>query len=307
MVVPIFNEAETLSALVAELSRAMEDFGRSWEAIFVDDGSTDGTLDRLRELQSSYGNLTIVRLRRNFGKAAALNAGFRHARGAYVVTMDSDLQDDPAEIQLLVRKLEEGYDVVSGWKLHRRDPWSRRLLSKGFNLLVARATGLKLHDVNCGLKAYRREVVIGIRLYGELHRLVPVLAHFDGYSITEIAVHHRPRVAGRSRYGLERYLRGFLDLLTVAFFGRYGYRPLHLFGGLGLLSSFAGFIVCAYLSVLKVLGQAIGHRPLLVLGALLIVVGIQMLMMGLVAEMLLRFREERVARENEISRVYPAA
>jgi glycosyltransferase involved in cell wall biosynthesis len=303
VVVPIYNEAQTLSALLAELASAMNALGRTWEVVLVDDGSTDETFDLLSDLPSSYDNVTVVRLRRNFGKAAALNAGFYYARGDLVVTMDSDLQDDPAEIGALLSKLDEGYDVASGWKVRRCDPWSRRVLSRIFNRLVVRATGLALHDVNCGLKAYRRSVIESIRIYGELHRFIPVLAHFEGYRITEVPVNHRPRVSGRSRYGLERYLRGLFDLLTVTFFGRYGYRPLHLFGSLGVLSSVAGFGICTYLTGLKLAGHAIGHRPLLVLGGLLVVVGLQMLMMGLIAEMLTRSHEQRSGPEKDVAAI----
>ena len=199
--------------------------------MFVDDGSTDGTFAALTRLHAAHDNVRIVRLRRNFGKAAALQAGFAQASGDFVVTIDGDGQDDPAEIPRLLAKLDEGYDLVSGWKVHRRDPLVRRLLSKVFNAVTGRVSGLRLHDMNCGLKAYRAEVVRGLRIYGELHRYIPVLAHYEGYRVAELAVNHRPREHGRSRYGPERYMRGFLDLLTVTFMGRYRHRPLHLFGG----------------------------------------------------------------------------
>ena len=195
--------------------------------------------------------MTVVRLRRNFGKAAALAAGFAHARGDVIVTIDGDLQDDPAEIPRLLVKLEEGFDLVSGWKSRRRDPLRRRALSRLFNAVAGWVSGVRLHDINCGLKAYRADVVRGLRLYGELHRFIPVLAHHRGYRIAELPVNHRPREHGRSRYGLERYLRGFLDLLTVSFIGRYRQRPLHLFGGLGLALSAAGTGILLYLTVVK--------------------------------------------------------
>lgn len=296
VVIPILNERATLRRLLEEVTRALDACGREWEAILVDDGSTDGTWGELLELKGDDSRFSLLRLRRNFGKAAALSAGFQTARGDVIVTMDSDLQDDPHEIVRLLAKLDEGFDVASGWKERRRDPWTRRVLSRGFNSLVGGVTGLRLHDVNCGLKAYRRSVVEGITLYGELHRFIPVMAHFEGYRIAELPVNHRPRVAGNSRYGLERYLRGLLDLVTVAYFGRYRYRPLHLFGSFGILSSGAGAAICVYLTVLKAMGTAIGHRPLLVLGALLIVVGVQMVMMGLLAEMFTRTHEEGSGR-----------
>src|SRR5439155_18602699 len=204
----------------------------------------------------------------------ALQAGFLEARGEIVVTIDADLQDDPAEIPRLLAKLDEGFDLVSGWKSRRNDPFSRRLLSRVFNRVVALVSGVRLHDVNCGLKAYRAEVLKGTRIYGELHRFIPILASYRGFRIAEIPVNHRPRQHGRSRYGLERYIRGFFDLLSVTFMGRYRNRPLHLFGGVGLLLGFAGFCCLVYLTVIKIGGSAIGERPLLTLGVLLVVVGI---------------------------------
>jgi glycosyltransferase involved in cell wall biosynthesis len=235
----------------------------------------------------------VVRLRRNFGKSAALAAGFAQAVGETVVTIDGDLQDDPAEIPRLLAKLEEGFDLVSGWKARRQDPWRRRLPSKLFNWVTGRVSGLRLHDLNCGLKAYRADVVRGLRIYGELHRFLPVLAHYRGYRVAELPVNHRPRQHGRSRYGMERYVRGFLDLLTVSFMGRYRTRPLHLFGGLGLLLGFVGFLVLCYLTVLKIGGSAIGHRPLLLLGVLLVVVGLQLFSLGLVGELMTSHHEQR--------------
>ena len=239
-----------------------------------------------------------MRLRRNFGKSAALAAGFAHAEGETVVTIDGDLQDDPIEIPRLLAKLEEGFDLVSGWKAQRRDPWRRRIVSRIFNAVTGRVSGLRLHDMNCGLKAYRAEVVQGMALYGELHRFIPVLAHYRGFRVAELPVNHRPRTHGGSRYGLERYLRGFLDLLTVTFMGRYRHRPLHLFGGLGLLLGVAGTAILVYLTVLKATGHAIGQRPLLTLGVLLVVVGMQFFTLGLISEMITSHHEERAsARE----------
>jgi glycosyltransferase involved in cell wall biosynthesis len=212
-----------------------------------------------------------------------------------IVTIDGDLQDDPAEIPKLLAKLDEGFDLVSGWKTKRRDPLRRRIPSRLFNAVTGWVSGVHLHDMNCGLKAYRAEVVRGLRLYGELHRFIPVLAHHRGYRIAEAPVNHRPREHGRSRYGLERYLRGFFDLLTVSFIGRYRQRPLHLFGGLGLLLSFAGATILVYLTVVKALGHAIGGRPLLILGVLLVVVGIQFFSLGLITELITSHHEERVS------------
>ncbi|MEJ7566996.1 MAG: glycosyltransferase family 2 protein [Gaiellaceae bacterium] len=296
VVVPVHNEERSVALLLDELGSALDGIGRPWEAVFVDDGSTDGTFSALTRLHAASDNVRIVRLRRNFGKAAALQAGFEEARGDVIVTIDGDLQDDPAEIPRLLAKLDEGFDLVSGWKTKRRDPLSRRIPSRIFNAVSGRMSGLRLHDLNCGLKAYRAEVLRGLRLYGELHRFVPVLAHYRGFRVAEVPVNHRPREHGRSRYGMERYVRGFLDLLTVTFMGRYRHRPLHLFGSLGLVLSVLGGVVLAYLTVLKLGGHAIGHRPLLTLGVLLVVVGIQLLSLGLLSELITSHHEERAAR-----------
>jgi len=293
VVVPVHDEERSVALLFEELQAALEPLTHDWEVIFVDDGSTDGTFGALTRLHSQHDEVSVVRLRRNFGKAAALQAGFIQARGEVVVTIDGDLQDDPAEISRLLAKLEEGFDLVSGWKTKRQDPWSRRFLSKIFNFTAGRVSGLHLHDMNCGFKAYRAEVVKGLRLYGELHRFIPVLAQYRGYRIAEVPVNHRPRTHGRSRYGVERYLRGFFDLLSVSFLGRYGHRPLHLFGGLGLLLGASGTGILIYLTAIKAAGHAIGQRPLLILGVLLVVVGIQLFSLGLLSEMIISHHEER--------------
>jgi glycosyltransferase involved in cell wall biosynthesis len=298
VVIPIYNEERSIALLYEELQAALDPLDDEWEAVYVDDGSTDDSFGALTRLHARAGNVRVVRLRRNFGKAAALAAGFAQAHGDIVVTIDGDLQDDPAEIPRLLAKLQEGFDLVTGWKTHRRDPLSRRVPSKVFNWVAGRMSGLRLHDMNCGLKAYRDEVVRGLVLYGELHRFIPVLAHERGYRVAELPVNHRPREHGRSRYGLERYLRGFLDLLTVSFMGRYRHRPLHLFGGFGLLLGLTGTAILVYLTIDKILGHAIGKRPLLTLGVLLVVVGMQFFSLGLISEMITSHHEERaLARE----------
>ena len=299
VVVPVFNEERTIALLFDEVRAALEPLGTSWEMLFVDDGSSDGSFSALTRLHAEQPAVRVVRLRRNFGKSAALAAGFAQARGDVVVTIDGDLQDDPAEIPRLLAKLEEGFDLVSGWKARRRDPLSRRVLSRLFNSVTGRLAGLRLHDLNCGLKAYRAEVVQGLRIYGELHRFLPVLAHYRGYRVGELPVNHRPRAHGRSRYGVERYVRGFLDFLTVSFLSRYRYRPLHLFGGLGFALGLGGFALLAYLTVLKALGEPIGHRPLLVLGVLLVVVGLQLFSLGLISEMITQHHEERAGERDQ--------
>jgi glycosyltransferase involved in cell wall biosynthesis len=294
VVVPLLNEEASLEELYREITAALESRGEPFEVVFVDDGSTDQSLDVLHHLHDTTSNVVVVHLRRNFGKAAALQAGFLEARGEIIVTIDADLQDDPSEIPALLAKLDEGFDLVSGWKTRRNDPLSRRVLSRIFNWTNAVISGVKLHDVNCGLKAYRAEVVQGMRLYGELHRFIPVLAAYQGYRVAEIPVNHRARQHGRSRYGFERYLRGFFDLLSVTFMGRYRYRPLHLFGGVGLLLGALGFIILLYLSMLWFWGQGIGGRPLFFLGVLLMVVGIQFVSLGLLSELITSQHEERV-------------
>ena len=303
VVVPLLNEERSLEALYREISDALEPLGHDYEVVFVDDGSTDASLAVLSRLHDETTNVVVIHLRRNFGKAAALQAGFVEARGDLVVTIDADLQDDPAEIPKLLAKLDEGFDLVSGWKTRRNDPLARRLFSRVFNWVTGVISGVHLHDVNCGLKAYRAEVLHGIRLYGELHRFIPVLASYRGYRIAEIPVNHRPREHGRSRYGPERYLRGFFDLLSVTFMGRYKHRPLHLFGGVGVLMGAVGFVILLYLSIEWFWGQAIGQRPLLTLGVLLLVVGIQFVSLGLLSELITSQHEERLDERERIDQL----
>jgi glycosyltransferase involved in cell wall biosynthesis len=298
VVVPVHNEERSLELLYDELRAALDPLAREWEAVFVDDGSTDASFTALTRLHARNENVRVVRLRRNFGKSAALAAGFANTAGDVIVTIDADLQDDPSEIPRLLAKLEEGFDLVSGWKVHRRDPLQRRVLSRTFNAITGRVSGLRLRDLNSGLKAYNAQVVRGLRIYGELHRFLPVLAHYRGFRVTEVPVNHPSREHGRSRYGLERYLRGFFDLLTVTFMGRYRQRPLHLFGGLGLALGLIGLTVLTYLTVLWLTGEAIGHRPLLTLGVLLVVVGLQLFSLGLIGELVTSHHQERAAESD---------
>jgi glycosyltransferase involved in cell wall biosynthesis len=293
VVVPLYDEEETLAALYDEIEAVLDGVDLDWEIVYVDDGSRDGSYAELVRLHEAHRNVRVVRLRRNFGKSAALTAGFACASGDVIVTIDADLQDDPAEIPSLLAKLDEGHDLVSGWKSTRHDPLRRRVVSRIYNTATAIVSGVHLHDMNCGLKAYRPEVLETVRLYGDLHRFVPVLAHHLGFRIAEVPVNHRSRRSGRSRFGLERYLRGVLDLLTVTFIGRYRYRPLHLFGGIGMLLGGGGFAILLYLTAVKAGGGAIGNRPLLLLGILLVVVGIQFFSLGLIGEMLASQHAER--------------
>jgi dolichol-phosphate mannosyltransferase len=287
LVIPVYNEAGSLEPLVEEVSVALPPTGHPFEVVLVDDGSTDGSFAVMEKLAGAYPNVRAIKLRRNFGKAAALMAGFREARGDAIVTIDGDLQDDPAEIPRLLAALE-GADLVSGWKADRRDPWSRRAASRLFNAATGRASGVRLHDLNCGLKAYRAEVVRTLPLTGDLYRFIPVLAAQEGFHVSELPVNHRPRVHGRSKYGIERYLRGFLDLLTVVMLTRFAYRPGHLFGGLGAIFLLGGGAVLAYLTGLKLFtGASIGGRPLLLFGVLVVIVGLQLVLFGLLAELII--------------------
>jgi len=303
IIIPVLNEREALPGLIAEITTAVEPLDLEWEVMVVDDGSTDDTFDLIADLQVEDGRIGGVRLRRNFGKSAALAAGFASTDADVVVTIDGDGQDDPADIPKLLAGLNTDSDLVSGWKQDRQDPASRRWASKIFNWFTARFTGVSMHDMNCGFKAYRGECARSIELYGEMHRFMPVLAHQQGWRVSEIPVNHRPRRFGRSRFGLERYTRGALDLITVVFLGRYQHRPLHLFGGLGGALSLIGVLIGVYLTVLRLTGETIGQRPLLFLSILLIVVGVQLLTLGLLGQMLVLTRRELGGKALEQSRI----
>jgi glycosyltransferase involved in cell wall biosynthesis len=291
VVLPVLDEVDSLGVLHRELTDALERLGRSYEILFVDDGSRDGSFERIEKLALTDPRVRGLQLRRNFGKAAALAVGFREARGALVVTLDADLQDDPGEIPKLLTRLEDGFDLVSGWKQERQDPRSKTWPSRLFNWVTGFMTGVPLHDFNSGFKIYRREVVEDIRLYGELHRFIPALAAWRGFHVTEVPVHHRPRRYGRTKFGSARLWRGFLDLLTVLFLTRYTRRPLHLFGGLGLIAWTVGFAVNAYLTGIWLSGaQPIGHRPLLAFGVLSMLVGVQFFAVGLLSELVLSYQ-----------------
>jgi glycosyltransferase involved in cell wall biosynthesis len=290
VVIPVFNEHESLPELYQQLRSTLTlTAGGRYEILFVDDGSTDGSFDVIRQLRGQDGRVKGIRFRRNYGKSAALAVGFDHARGGIIVTMDADLQDDPAEIPNLVARIRDGSDMVSGWKRRRRDPLGKTLPSKFFNFVVSVMTGIKLHDFNCGLKAYRAEAAQSLEIYGDMHRFLPVLASMHGYRVSEISVNHRPRKFGKSKYGWGRFMRGFLDLITVLFMTRYTKRPLHLFGTMGAVVGFVGFVVDAWLAVEKfAFGVPLSNRPLTLLGTLLIIVGVQLVSIGLLAELMVR-------------------
>ena len=291
VVLPILDEIESLGVLHRELTEVLTRLGRPYEILFVDDGSRDGSFERVEKLRLEDPRVRGLQLRRNFGKAAALAVGFREAQGDVIVTLDGDLQDDPAEVPKLLARLEDGFDLVSGWKQDRQDPRSKTWPSRLFNRVTGFLTGIRLHDFNSGLKIYRREVVEELRLYGELHRFIPALAAWRGFQVTEVPVHHRPRRYGRSKFGSARFWRGFLDLLTVLFLTRYTRRPLHLFGGLGLIAWTVGFGVNLYLTGIWLSGaEPIGQRPLLAFGVLSMLVGVQFFAVGLLSELVLSYQ-----------------
>jgi len=287
VLVPVLDEAATVGILAERVAAVLGAAGRSFEIVFVDDGSRDGTAEEVKAARRRDPRVRLVRLRRNFGKAAALSAGFDHCRGRLLVTMDGDLQDDPDEIPRFLQTLEEqDLDLVSGWKRRRLDPAGKRYPSLLFNWVTRHLAQVPIHDFNCGFKAYRREVLAEVAVYGELHRYIPVLASRRGFRVGEIEVRHHPRRHGVSKYGWDRLYKGLLDLITVLFITKYTRRPLHLFGLIGLASFAGGFLINLYLAFLWLRGEALSNRPLLLLGVLLMLVGIQVLTTGLLGEML---------------------
>ncbi len=294
IVIPLYNEAENIEPLYAELSAALDEIGCTYEVIAVDDGSRDDSFARLKSVHERDPRWRVIRFRRNFGQTAAFSAGFDAARGETVITIDADLQNDPRDIPRLLARIEEGYDIVSGWRVNRKEPFlSRRLPSMVANRMISRATGVVLHDYGCSLKAYRREVVKNVQLYGELHRFLPAVASWMGVTVAEVPVNDRARRFGSSKYGISRTFKVLLDLITVRFMLGYANRPLRVFGTLGLAMAGVGAVIGLYLTWLKlVLGQNIGNRPLLLLAVLLVILGVQTVSMGLVAEMVMRTYHE---------------
>ena len=294
IVIPLVDEAVNLEQLYRELTETLVEFGRDYELLFIDDGSTDATFELLARFRASDARVRVIRFRRNFGQTAAFSAGFAHARGQTIVTIDGDLQNDPRDIPALVGRLEQGYDIVCGWRRRRHDAWlTRRLPSTIANWIISRSTGVHLHDYGCSLKAFRAEVVKPLKLYGEMHRFIPALASEIGVRVDEMVVNHRARTRGRSKYGLSRTLRVILDLMTVKFLLSYSTRPLQMFGLVGLLMGGVGLAVTGWLVYVRLFGnQAIGDRPLLLFGILLIFTGVQLGTLGLLAEMQARTYHE---------------
>jgi glycosyltransferase involved in cell wall biosynthesis len=286
VVIPMLNEQGSLPQLYRELTDVLGGLKRTYEIVFVDDGSSDGAVEVAMGMVKTDPHVVLVQLRRRFGKAAALQVGFETAGGEVVLTLDGDLQDNPYDIPALLARLDEGYDLVSGWKQDRKDPFLKRFQSKIFNFITSRVTGIKLKDFNCGFKAYRSTVTRGLSLYGELYRFIPALAHAEGYRVGEMAVHHRARMHGRSKYSYERLIRAPFDLFTTLYLVGFRRRPAHLLGPIGVVCGLIGVAIDTYLAVLWFHGRGIGDRPLLMLGTLLIILGVQIVIFGLLAEMI---------------------
>ncbi len=287
IVAPVYNEVDSIYPLYENLAKMMDGLGRPVEVILVNDGSTDGSTERLDEIAEKDERFTIVHLRRNFGQTAAMAAGFDIARGEAVIAIDADLQNDPADIPAMLAKLDEGYDVVSGWRKDRKDKWLTRRLPSGIaNWIISKVTGVHLHDYGCSLKAYRAEVLKDVKLYGEMHRFIPALAYLAGGRVTEMVVKHHPRAHGKTKYGLSRTLRVVLDLATVKFLLTYASRPLQVFGRWGVISGGLGFLLALYLTIQKLFfGMPLANRPALMLAVLMILTGVQLISMGLIAEL----------------------
>lgn len=291
-VIPVYNEEESLQELHKQIVENLPN--HQYEIIFIDDGSTDNSYSLIQEIVKQDKNVIPIRFRTNFGKAAALQAGFDKAEGDVIFTMDADLQDDPVEIPRFLEKIEEGYDLVSGWKKKRKDPITKRWPSKFFNLITSMVFHLRLHDYNCGYKAYTKEAAKSLNIYGELYRYIPAIIWSKGFSVTEIVVTHHKRKFGKSKYGASRLIRGFLDLLTVTMITKYQRSPLYLFGASGLIISLIGFIISVWLAVEKIFfGMSLSNRPLLFLGILLIMVGVQFISLGLLGEMIVYSSRQR--------------
>ena len=307
IVIPILDEEESIAELADRLRDVCERHRFSFEAWLIDDGSTDRTWHVIQQINEEDPRFAGIRFRRNYGKSAALAVGFQRSRGRYVITMDADLQDDPEEIPAMVNMLKDGYDLVSGWKKKREDPLNKTIPSKVINFATRKLTGLPLHDINCGLKAYRKEVVKSVKVYGELHRYIPLLAKWEGFSrITEKSVKHHARKYGKTKFGIERFIRGFLDLITVLFMTRFAVRPMHFFGAIGTVAFFGGFLISLWISIDKLyFGNPIGDRPLLLLGVLLIILGSQMFTTGLLGEMIIRSRMEETTSYQVVEMMEP--
>ena len=287
IIIPLYDEEGSLPELYNKLTSVLKKFNRSYEIIFIDDGSNDRSFRILEKLFQKDENIRVFQFRKNYGKSPALSCGFEQARGKYVITMDADLQDDPDEIPGLIKKMDEGFDLISGWKKKRYDPFIKRTTSKFYNLATSLVSGIRLHDFNCGIKAYRNEVVKSVQIYGQLHRFIPVLAHWQGFKVGEKVVKHHPRKHGKTKFGASRFTAGLFDLFTVIFLHRFKKRPLHLFGSIGLVSFLIGLVINLFLAYQRIFANIyLSNRPLLFLAVMLVIVGIQFISIGLLGEMI---------------------
>ena len=304
VIIPVFNEVESIKELYDQLKKGLEQY-TPYEIIFVDDGSSDGSVETIKKLSELDNSIIFIQFHRNYGKSAALSEGFKYANGNYVVTMDADLQDDPSEIKNLINKLEEGYDLVSGWKKDRKDPLSKRLPSKLFNFVTRIVTGVRIHDFNCGLKIYKKAVVKTLELYGGRHRYIPAMAGQKRFKVTEIIVNHRPRIYGETKYGGSRLFHGLFDLISILFLSKYTQSPMYFFGKIGLFTFLTGLGIEMYVLYLKYsLGDPFAkHMALLMLGILIIVIGIQFVSIGLVGEMIANSNQDKESRVKDSHRI----
>lgn len=304
-VIPARNEEKSIIRLYKEILQELKKLNKSYEIIFIDDGSIDNTFKIFAELHNKDKNVTAIKLRGPFGKSAALSVGFLQAKSEVIITMDADLQDNPKEIPNFIEKINEGYDLVSGWKKKRHDPISKKIPSKIGNWLTRLMTGVKIHDLNCGYKAFRKEVVKNLNLYGELYKYIPVIAAHQNFKIGEIVVSHRKRLYGKSKFGWQRNIKGLLDLLTITFITGYIHRPGHFFGTLGIISFFIGFVIGLYITYLRITTGGIQYRqPLLMFGILAMVIGIQLITTGLLAEMITSFNQRKFESKNYVKKIY---
>ena len=304
VIIPVFNEVESIKELYDQLKKGLEQY-TPYEIIFVDDGSSDGSVETIKKLSELDNSIIFIQFHRNYGKSAALSEGFKYANGNYVVTMDADLQDDPSEIKNLINKLEEGYDLVSGWKKDRKDPLSKRLPSKLFNFVTRIVTGVRIHDFNCGLKIYKKAVVKTLELYGGRHRYIPAMAGQKRFKVTEIIVNHRPRIYGETKYGGSRLFHGLFDLISILFLSKYTQSPMYFFGKIGLFTFLTGLGIEIYVLYLKYsIGDPFAkHMALLMLGILIIVIGIQFFSIGLVGEMIANSNQDKESRVKDSHRI----